>query len=219
MKSASVPHHSEFSVANLNLRENMMSAQFSSMLEHLRLGPFIKAVRPPTSNNNSSPEEDTSAKCTIVLQTSESPTMNGTNGYKGTTSSSGDEVDHINVVVTDEDDDAKHVGNRRVLQVSSEVTFDPKKRFSIPAGVIGSDANGGGDIGRPKANRELVPNSPRNMQRKMSQDLRFRGSNCQLIDDGGYEAARIRRPVKLKSILSEYETYDSLHAKAMEVRI
>lgn len=211
-----------------------MSSQFSSMLEHLRLGPFIKAVRPPTSNNNSSPEED-SGKCTIVQQTTTTTTINepsslpmmtmngGMNGNNGTASSSGDdELDHINVVVvtTDEDVDTKQLGNRRVLQVNSDAAqFDPKKRFSIPAGVIGAAEANGGEMGRHnRSNRELVPIPPRNMQRKMSQDLRFRGSNCQLNDDGGYEAARIRRPVKLKSILSEYETYDSLHSKAMEVR-
>lgn len=224
-------HYTYTKKTNLNTvnfakESTMMSAQISSMLEHLRLGPFIKAVRSPTSNNNSSPEEDTTAaaaKCPMVLHTADNPPTVIMNGNTGTTSSSGDETDHINVVVTgDEDVDTKPqcTTDRRVLLVNSEpTTFDPKKRFSIPANAVGGggDAIGAELTGRLKATRELVPSQART--RKMSQDLRFRGSNSQLSDDGGFESMRIRRPVKLKSILSEYEMYDSLHAKALEVRV
>lgn len=109
--------------------------------------------------------------------------------------------------------------------------FDPKKRCSIPAvsAPTGAGAINGDHPGPPiqssssaqRPRRDLSPSAGvRHMTRKMSQDMRMlpRGSNANLSDEA-FELARIRRPVKVKSILTNFETYDSLHAKATEVSV
>lgn len=94
----------------------------------------------------------------------------------------------------------------------NDLNFDPKKRYSIPA------PNGGSENGECKhRNREpqLSPAAPRGSQRKMSQDLRFKGSCNQINDDA--DLAQIRRPIKLKDTTTLFETYDSLHTEAVDV--
>lgn len=115
--------------------------------------------------------------------------------------------------------------------VSGGGAFDPKKRCSIPAvsAPTGAVATNGDHPGPPiqsssssqRPRRDLSPSAGvRHMTRKMSQDMRMlpRGSNANLSDEA-FELARIRRPVKVKSILTNFETYDSLHAKATEVSV
>lgn len=78
-------------------------------------------------------------------------------------------------------------------------TFDSnKKRHSI-------SVHGNGDI-KMKSGRELSP-STRSGQRKLSQDMRFRGIN-------GEDGSQIQiRPVKLKSMCTRAESYDTLHCR------
>lgn len=94
--------------------------------------------------------------------------------------------------------------------IDSDLNFDPKKRYSIPA------PNGGSENGECRhRSRELSPAHPRGSQRKMSQDLRFKGSSNHINDEA--ELALIRRPIKLKDTTTFFETYDSLHTEAVDV--
>lgn len=94
--------------------------------------------------------------------------------------------------------------------IDNDLNFDPKKRYSIPA------PNGGSENGECRhRSRELSPAPPRGSQRKMSQDLRFKGSTNHINDEA--ELALIRRPIKLKDTTTLFETYDSLHSEAVDV--
>lgn len=175
----------------------MMSQHINSVLDHLRLGPLKKSPKDSIGENETASENVSTVSVIKV---------NG-NGY--------DAVDKISVVVINDEE-------KNVLKMTDVTTaagciekFDHKKRYSIPA------PNGGGgghhDNGDARyRSRELSPAAPRNMQRKLSQDLRFRGSNSHINEDA-FELARLKRPVKLKSMTSTFETYDSLHTKAVEV--
>lgn len=120
-------------------------------------------------------------------------------------------VANINLDETDNRTLVNHNGNNSsiTLNVESKIetipqngslgTFDSnKKRHSI-------SVHGNGDI-KMKGGRELSP-STRTGQRKLSQDMRFRGSN-------GEDCGPIQiRPVKLKSMCTRAETYDTLHCR------
>lgn len=86
-----------------------------------------------------------------------------------------------------------------ISQNGSLVAFESnKKRHSI-------SVHGNGDI-KMKSGRELSP-STRSSQRKLSQDMRFRGIN-------GEDGTPIQiRPVKLKSMCTKAESYDTLHCR------
>lgn len=191
----------------------MMSQHINSVLDHLRLGPLKKS--PKDSIENEVAESVTSAAAPPPSDVTTTATaavikVNG-NGY--------DVVDKISVVVINDEVEQKNAVKVTGLTMGSLEKFDPKKRYSIPA------PNGGGNHHQHHENgatdprhrsRELSPAAPRNMQRKLSQDLRFRGSNTHINEDA-FELARLKRPVKLKSMTSTFETYDSLHTKAVEV--
>lgn len=120
-------------------------------------------------------------------------------------------VANINLNETDNRTLVNHNGNNSstTLNVETKIetipqngtlgTFDTnKKRHSI-------SVHGNGDI-KMKSGRELSP-STRSSQRKLSQDMRFRGVN-------GEDGSQIQiRPVKLKSMCTRAESYDTLHCR------
>lgn len=130
-----------------------------------------------------------------------------------------DEVDKISVVINDVKKAKNYFNNKdgpNCVGHASDEKFDPRKRFSVPGGQNQNAVtvkHGNGDIQHCSGNKELLA-SPRNMPRKLSQDLR-RGINFPV--DDGFECSKYRKPVKLKSMISHYETYDSLYTKALEV--
>lgn len=169
------------------------------MLEHLKMGGKKSKV----SNGNHD---------TVVDQKQLYKESNGL-----------DEVDKISVVINDVKKGKNYINNKDGSYCvgvghPSEEKFDPRKRFSVPGGQNQNAVtvkHGNGDIQHCSvANKELLAASPRNMPRKLSQDLR-RGINFPI--DDGFDCSKYRKPVKLKSMISHYETYDSLHTKALEV--
>lgn len=209
--------------------DKMMSQHINSVLEHLRIGCSLKKATPPTPATTTVGAAPTiSAEIEPLTGKSENVVANNSKSFKHNGSAC-DEVDKMVSLSTG--NNVAHYGapdaNRKVVQVnrnevapvmlcaSNDVAddrnFNPKKRFSIPGGP---QLLGNGDV--RNRNRDLSP-VPRNMPRKLSQDLRFRGSNSQLNDDGF--DSRIRRPIKVKHLTSSYETYDTLHVKAIDVSI
>lgn len=63
--------------------------------------------------------------------------------------------------------------------------------------------------------RELSP-TPKNQQRKMSQDFRARAGSFIHLDEDG-RSILMRKPVRLKNIITRAEAYDTLHCKGREV--
>lgn len=97
----------------------------------------------------------------------------------------------------------KEIPNGVVTMIEVDKKFDPRKRYSI----------GNGDLRINGKSRELSP-TPRTLQqqRKLSADMRLRGSNSALTEE-----YLMRRPVRLKSMCTNFEVYDSLHTKAIDV--
>lgn len=202
----------------------MMSQHLNSVLEHLRIGCSLKKSTPATTTTTTTGDPEPLASKSENVIANNTKSMSKING--NTT------CDEIDKSISAVNNVSHHVSrgdlNRKLSQINKnemspvmlcanndvcdERNFNPKKRFSIPGGPQQLQANG--DL-RNK-NRDLSP-VPRNMPRKLSQDLRFRGSNSQLNDDG--IESRIRRPIKVKHLTSNYETYDTLHAKAVEVSL
>lgn len=172
---------------------NMMSQHINSMLEHLKMGGKKSKV----SNGN-------------LDSVDQNQLYKDSNGV--------DEVDKVGVVVNDVKKTKNHVHHKDGCANcdGSDEKFDPRKRFSVSGGQNLNSVtvkHGNGEVQHFSAGKELLA-SPRNMQRKLSQDLR-RGIN--FPTDDGFECSKYRKPVKLKSMISHYETYDSLHTKAIEV--
>lgn len=89
----------------------------------------------------------------------------------------------------------KEIPGGMINIIEHDKAFDPRKRYSI----------GNGDV-------RLNGKSVKNQQRKLSADMRLRGSNSQLSDEHF-----ARRPVRLRNMTSNFEVYDSLHIKAVDV--
>lgn len=220
----------------------MMSSHINSMLEHLRIKKPSRPAAPPVVT---SPEEDTEAATAAAAATAiaaaaagNNATSNGraTGGCPFLPNGNGAVPVSANKSTADVCDNAvtspasmstsTAIDAGKRLSARPDITpFDPKKRFSIPAVTAPSDATNGDHGGvqpqQPRPRRDLSPSAGgRHMARKMSQDMRMlpRGSYANLSDEA-FELARIRRPVKVKSIITNVETYDSLHAKATEVSV
>lgn len=221
----------------------MMSSHINSMLEHLRIK---KPARPAVVPAVRSPDDDRNApattaatepvQCPAAVRDQTPPVTAAVNGQNGTVRrvTDADVCDHAvakltNVLPLQATPDKRAAA--RVCPIDLTGNFDPKKRFSIPAVCMASvdqpaAANGNGTAAAAvehalpvRQRRDLSPShgGGRPMTRKMSQDMRaLRGSAANLSDEA-FELARIRRPVKVKSILTNFETFDSLHARATEV--
>lgn len=187
----------------------MMSQHINSMLEHLRVGPLKRIKIPNDSDDSGQPKqqpeqkegEQSSAACD-VLSSSSGSTVNAKGN--GTILTSGDEIDNnrVSVVINDtRKKSLKEIPNGVVGIIDAEKKFDPRKRYSI----------GNGDLRANGKSRELSPATIK-QQRKLSADMRLRGSNAQLTDD-----YLQRRPIRLKALGTTTEVYDSLHTKAMDV--
>lgn len=191
-----------------------MSAHISkvnSMLEHLRVGPLKRIM--PTENDDSGqqkqqPKENQTPSTTNDYDSSgcSSSTMMA-KGNGAIVSGGSDDVDNSRVSVVINDTRKKSLrefpNGGIVGTIDGEKRFDPRKRYSISNGDLRSNGK----------TRELSPAATmKQQQRKLSADMRLRGSNSQLTDD-----YLLRRPVRLRSMCTNFEVYDSLHTKAMDV--
>ena len=193
-----------------------MSAHISkvnSMLEHLRVGPLKRIM--PTENDESGQQKQQQQP-----KENQQPSTANDYGSSGCSSSTmmakgngaivsggSDDVDNsrVSVVINDtRKKSLKEFPNGGVIgTIDGEKRFDPRKRYSISNGDLRSNGK----------TRELSPAATmKQQQRKLSADMRLRGSNSQLTDD-----YLLRRPVRLRSMCTNFEVYDSLHTKAMDV--
>lgn len=188
----------------------MMSQHINSMLEHLRVGA-LKRIKVPSESEDSGQRKqehqhqpgEQSSTTFDVLSSSSSSTLNA----KGNgTLTSGDEIDNnrVSVVINEtRKKSLKEIPNGVVGIIDAEKKFDPRKRYSI----------GNGDLRVNGKTRELSPAATmKQQQRKLSADMRVRGSNTQLSDD-----YLLRRPVRLRNVSTNSEVYDSLHSKVVDV--
>lgn len=212
----------------------MMSRNINSMLEHLRVGP-LKRIKVPSESSEDGQQQkqqdqqdeqqssqqqqqqpllpqqgqSSSTMATFDEQSGTSSPMNARGN--GSAVSCSDEVDNrrVSVLINDtRKKSLKEIPNGVVGIIDAEKRFDPRKRYSISNGDLRTNGGVAGGKGR-----ELSPAAMRQQQRKLSADMRFRGgSNNQLNDD-----YLLRRPVRLRSICSKSEVYDSLHSKALDV--
>lgn len=67
-------------------------------------------------------------------------------------------------------------------------------------------------------NRQLELSPTTRVQRKLSQDMRSRAGSFVNIDEDG-RTILIRKPAKLRNIISKAETYDTLHARGRDVSL
>lgn len=189
----------------------MMSHHLNSMLEHLRVGrDALKRIKVPNESDDSGQakqqqhdEGEQSSAASDVISRSGS-TGNAAKG-NGTVLTSSDEIDnsHVSVVINDtRKKSLKEIPNGVLGIIDAEKKFDPRKRYSV----------GNGDLRLNGRARELSPATMKPPQRKLSADMRVKGSNSQLADD-----YLLRRPVRLKSVSTNFEVYDSLHTKSMDV--
>ncbi|XP_058453237.1 nitric oxide synthase [Malaya genurostris] len=126
--------------------------------------------------------------------------------------------------------------NNTILQegpTHAGAKFDPsRKRYSISVhgqhnhhsagGMAGSGAAGGaanstnGDAIRPGGYRELSPQSLR-IHRKSSHDIRVLGTDGETLHSHDGKLLSVVKPMKLKSICTKAESYDTLHGRAADV--
>lgn len=186
-----------------------MSQHINSMLEHLRVGPLKRSKATTDSDNSSSAQMDQTQQQIEKKPEQSSSTIDLINRGNGSlpTNITTDEVDNkrVSVVISDtRKKSLKEMPNGVTNLIECEKMFDLRKRYSISNGDIRSNGR----------SRELSPAPRMYQQRKLSADMRFRGSNNQLSDD-----YLMRRPVRLKSISTNFEVYDSLHSKAIDVSV
>lgn len=206
----------------------MMAQHLNTMLEHLRMGPLKRTKNTSDSDNSGQKKPDqeqqqqqqqSTQEKQQQLQQKPSTTMDLLNSIRpsvmikgnGTLLNNDDEVDNSRIsVVIDETTQRKRslkdIPNGGIANmIENDKKFDTRKRYSI----------GNGDLRLNGKSRELSP-SPRTVQqqRKLSADMRLRGSNNQLTDE-----YLMRRPVRLRSMCTNFEVYDSLHTKAIDVSI
>lgn len=177
------------------------------MLEHLRMGPLKKTKVPNDSEDLPIPPPPPPLQPLQSRQTAIEPSNHPTVVVKGngTIQNNNDEVDNSCISVTINETrkkSLKEIPNGVVNLMECEKKFDPKKRYSI----------GNGDLRVNGKSRELSPSTRMTQQRKLSADMRLRGSNNHLHDE-----YVMRRPVRLKSLTTNFEVYDSLHTKATDV--
>lgn len=199
----------------------MMSRNINSMLEHLRVGP-LKRIKVPSESSDDGQQKQqqdqqppqqgqpSSTTTTAIATTTTADELSGTSSMNargnGSVVTCSDEVDNrrgVSVLINDtRKKSLKEIPNGVVGIIDGEKKFDPRKRYSISNGDL--RANGKG--------RELSPATMKQQQRKLSADMRLRGSNNQLTDD-----YLLRRPVRLRSLCTNFEVYDSLHTKSLDV--
>lgn len=207
----------------------MMSQHLNTMLEHLRMGPLKRTKNTSDSDNNGQkqpdqeqqpPQQQQQSTQEKQQQQKPSTTMDSLNSMRlsvvikdnGTLWNNDDEVDNSRIsVVIDETTQRKKSlkdipnGGDIANMIEYNKKFDSQKRYSI----------GNGDLRLNGKSRELSPSARTvQQQRKLSADMRLRGSNNQLTDE-----YLIRRPVRLRSMCTNFEVYDSLHTKAIDVSI
>lgn len=194
------------------------------MLEHLRVGP-LKRIKVPSESSDDGqkqqqdqqpqqqqqppPPTQQGQSSTMTMTTTTFDELSGTSSMNvkgnGAVVSGSDEVDNrrVSVLINDtRKKSLKEMPNGVVGIIDAEKKFDPRKRYSISNGDLRSNGKG----------RELSPATMRQQQRKLSADMRLRGSNNQLTDD-----YLLRRPVRLRNLCTNFEVYDTLHTKAMDV--
>lgn len=102
--------------------------------------------------------------------------------------------------------------------------YDPsRKRCSISVHGQHNLQSSNGDAIRPGGAggvcRELSPQSLR-IHRKSSHDIRILGADGEmLLHEGGGKMPTVVKPIKLKSITTKAESYDTLHGRATDVSI
>lgn len=185
-----------------------MSQHINSMLEHLRMGP-LKRIKVPNDGDDSGQKPQQQQQASQQKQEQPSTAFDSSSSVNakgnGTVLSSGDEVDNsrVSVVINDtRKKSLKEIPNGVVGIIDTDKKYDPRKRYSISNGDLRTNCK----------TRELSPATMKQQQRKLSADMRLRGSNSQLTDD-----YLLRRPVRLRSMCTNFEVYDSLHTKAMDV--
>lgn len=117
------------------------------------------------------------------------------------------------------------------MSTTGHSKYDPsRKRCSIsvhsqhnhPGGGGGSSSNSNGDAIRPGGGgfRELSPQSLR-IHRKSSHDIRILGADGEMlmVHEGTGKMPTVVKPIKLKSITTKAESYDTLHGRATDVSI
>lgn len=211
-----------------------MSHHLNTMLEHLRMGP-----RKKTKTSNVVTNE-----CDGTSTTGSNDNRKDGDKDKINVCCSDINGQIIMLNTCDSIDDNQKLNQQTNRSIESQTVtnhidplnglqFDPRKRYSVPAATIqylhhssaagpNCGATTGGQVANGtvrKSSRELSP-IPRNMQRKLSADMRFRGGSNSHLDDDGHESLRyLRRPVKLRSMATKAETYDTLHTKAYDVSL
>jgi len=180
----------------------MMSQHLSSMLEHLKVGSLKKVSKAPpatVSENAFDKEKNSVAVCSVASTNSSYTTTSDSSG-------SGRESD----------------GERR-SRPSITPSVD-ERRLSVIANhassVVGVRKLSGSENGDVKQRmlRDLSPSSAHhrgstsglsNIQRKLSQDLRF----IDHLDGSNKSKSCIIKPMRLRCIATKGETYDTLYSK------
>lgn len=108
---------------------------------------------------------------------------------------------HENIVVTEvaRKKSLRDVPDATGQLIDGNKKYEGRKRYSI----------GNGELRVNGKTREVSPTARMAQQRKLSADMRLRTGNYNMGED-----YIIRRPVRLKSMSNNLETYDSLHTKA-----
>lgn len=187
----------------------MMSQHINSMLEHLRVGPLKRAKSPGDSDatggagaSSATQQEKPTDQTTIdSLDTATAFPFKD----NGSISRSGDDVynKRVSVVINEtRKRSLKDMPNGVSNLIDSERKLDPRKRYSISNGDMRGDGK----------SRELSPSTRTIQQRKLSADMRIRGTVNQFNDD-----YLLRRPIRLKNMGSTTETHDTLHVQAIDV--
>lgn len=211
----------------------MMSQHINSMLEHLRVGPLKRtkspadsdaalATSPANRHEEQQKPDQAAATAATTATTTVPPAVASKDAGVGTATAlmcrgngrlphgSGDDVDNkrISVVINEtRKRSLKDLPNGVSALIDADRKFDARKRYSISNG----DLRGGSGDGK---SRELSPAPRAIQQRKLSADMRIRCNANQFSDD-----YLIRRPIRLKSLSTNYEVYDSLHVKAIDVSV
>jgi hypothetical protein len=211
----------------------MMSQHLNSMLEHLKMGSLIK-TRPPSNENDSilPPALQSNDNTNHLTNTIDVKDCNNDTTNTETILANNHLISKINRSVSIEQKHQHHKSNEQIYNstLTPNITanhltnnhttndtkstidlskFDPRKRYSVSVGHSNGSA------------RELSPSNGRSGYRKLSQDIRLKGTANSLLDPDDPlsmgKPTTVIKPMKLKSMLTKAETYDTMHCKALEV--
>lgn len=210
-----------------------MSRHFNTVLGHFKMGPLKKKVENQTNDDNGSV-----ASGSVITEDVVDATANNLMSPKKQQQQQQKNIQQQKIIIseiktTPNGTISSNGGGTMMVNKRNSLTTTIHNNQSIGNSVNSVNSGGGGGSGFSALNKIqqqstsasvqsgiITPTatlSPRMGQRKLSQDMRLKGIN---LDEHNNESLTSGvmcpiKPVKLKTITTKAEAYDTLHIKSM----